>query len=192
LDRRRNPVQYLQADRARIEYEEEGDRLILSLNDAMSVSKNTADPKNLNKIQHGLKAGLTHVEIPLTELRADSAKLRPSTLDTGELKTRLGDADSGLTSAQKRMIKTEINKRYSFSLACFTFALIGIPLGVTAQRRETSVGFAFSMVIAVVYFLFIIIADTMKDKPAAQYLMWLPNVVFVGFGVWLFVRLSKR
>lgn len=90
------------------------------------------------------------------------------------------------------MIKTEINKRYSFSLACFTFALIGIPLGVTAQRRETSVGFAISMVIAVVYFLFIIIADTMKDKPAAQYLMWLPNIVFMSFGLWLFLRLCKR
>ncbi|MEM7015626.1 MAG: LptF/LptG family permease, partial [Verrucomicrobiota bacterium] len=41
-------------------------------------------------------------------------------------------------------IRTDRQKRFSLSLACVTFALIGIPLGISAQRRETSVGFAIS------------------------------------------------
>ncbi|MBV9126889.1 MAG: LptF/LptG family permease, partial [Verrucomicrobia bacterium] len=41
-------------------------------------------------------------------------------------------------------LRTEHNKRFSYSLACLTFALIGIPLGITAHRQETSVGFGLS------------------------------------------------
>jgi lipopolysaccharide export system permease protein len=99
---------------------------------------------------------------------------------------------SVLTEKQRNKAKTEVNKRYSFSLACLTFAFIGIPLGVTAQRRETSIGFAFSLGIAALYFLFIIVADTVKDKDYAQYLMWLPNLVFMGLGIVLFVRLGRK
>ena len=79
-------------------------------------------------------------------------------------------------------------------MACLTFVLIGIPLGVTAQRRETSVGFLLSLVIAIVYFLFIIIADPFRDKPDAMphLLMWLPNVIFITLGMVLFIRLSRK
>ena len=49
--------------------------------------------------------------------------------------------------------------RYSFSLACITFAIVGIPLGITAQRRETSVGFALSLMVAASYIIFITYAD---------------------------------
>ena len=38
-------------------------------------------------------------------------------------------------AAQLTAASTELNKRFSFSLACVTFALIGIPLGITAQRQ---------------------------------------------------------
>ena len=192
LDEYGNPIRYLQAERANIEYETAEDQLLLTLDNARIVEKDADEPKNLDKIRPGISMGLTHVRLDLAPLREDSKKLRPSTIDTPSLMATLSDSEIELKSSQKRMIKTEINKRFSFSLACFTFALVGIPLGVTAQRRETSVGFAISMVIAVIYFLFMIIADTIKDKPAAQYLMWLPNIVFIGFGAWLFMRLSKK
>jgi lipopolysaccharide export system permease protein len=90
--------------------------------------------------------------------------------------------------------RTELNKRYSFSLACLTFALVGIPLGVTAQRRETSTGFALSLITATVYIAFIIFGDTLNDNPKAMphLIMWLPNVLFLSIGGWLFFRLSRR
>lgn len=185
------PLQYIHAESARIEYDKEGGNLVLALDSATSVKKDSAEPKNLEKVNPGLSAKIHHVNIDLESLRADSKRLRPSTLDTGELKNRIAN-DTEITKKQRNTMKTEISKRYSFSLACFTFALIGIPLGVTAQRRETSVGFAFSMIIAVIYFLFIIIADTMRDKSHAQYLMWLPNIVFIAFGLWLFKRQSRK
>src|SRR5205814_174719 len=61
--------------------------------------------------------------------------------------------------------RTEINKRFSFPFACVAFAIIGVPLGVTAHRRETSIGFAMGLIVATTYFLFVIIGDTLRGNP---------------------------
>ena len=75
-----------------------------------------------------------------------------------------------------------------------TFSLVGIPLGVTAQRRETSIGFALSLIIGCVYFLFILLADIVKENASVfpHVLMWMPNVIFILLGGWLFLRLCRR
>jgi lipopolysaccharide export system permease protein len=89
---------------------------------------------------------------------------------------------------------TEANMRYSFSFACITFCLVGIPLGVTAQRRETSVGFALSLIVATCYIVFIIFANTLNENPKAypHLLMWIPNVIFIAVGAALFRKLMKK
>ena len=90
--------------------------------------------------------------------------------------------------------QVEVSKRFSLSLAALSFALIAVPLGITAHRKETSVGFALSLVIAFGYFFLIIIADTFHENAHAMpvLLVWLPNLLFTGFGIWLFTRLARR
>ena len=87
-----------------------------------------------------------------------------------------------------------MSKRFSFSLASFAFALIGVPLAITAHRKETTAGFLISLVVAFVYFIFILIADAVKENPRAhpEVLIWLPNVLFIGLGLWLFYKLSRK
>jgi lipopolysaccharide export system permease protein len=89
---------------------------------------------------------------------------------------------------------TELSKRFSFPFSCMAFALIGVPLGVTAHRRETSIGFALGLVVAISYFLFVILADTLRMNAHAhpELLVWFPNVLFLGIGLWLFRRLGRR
>jgi lipopolysaccharide export system permease protein len=98
--------------------------------------------------------------------------------------------DKGQLSA----IRTETNKRFSFSLASFAFCLIAVPLAITAHRKETSVGFLFSLVVAFVYFFFIVMVDTVATNPKfhPELLIWLPNVVFISLGAFLFFRMSRR
>src|SRR5439155_271773 len=90
--------------------------------------------------------------------------------------------------------RTEINKRFSFPFACVAFAIIGVPLGVTAHRRETSIGFAMGLIVATSYFLFVIIGDTLRGNPQAhpELLVWFPNVLFIVLGVFLFRRLARQ
>ncbi len=139
------------------------------------------------------------IEFPLSEMQKDAVRVNASMKSTSALAEEVRtwkDTFTGepLTPVTRSLSLTELSKRYSFSLACFTFALVGIPLGVTAQRRETSSGFALSLITATVYIVFIILADTLNDKPAAMphLIMWLPNVIFLGIGGWLFYKLSRK
>ena len=96
--------------------------------------------------------------------------------------------------AQLTAIGTELNKRFSFSLACVTFALIGIPLGITAQRQETTAGFALSLLVALSYFLIIIVVNAFREKTTyhPELLIWLPNAIFLVLGAVLFYRVNRR
>jgi lipopolysaccharide export LptBFGC system permease protein LptF len=139
------------------------------------------------------------LKLPLSEMQKDAVRVNASMKTTSALAEEVRtwkDTITGepLTAVTRSLSLTELSKRYSFSLACFTFALVGIPLGVTAQRRETSSGFALSLITATVYIVFIILADTLNDKPAAMphLIMWLPNVIFLGMGGWLFYKLSRK
>ena len=143
--------------------------------------------------------GDTAITFPLSELKGKTERVNASMKDTSalwqEVKTRVDSATNLPMDRKQRSVSlTELNKRYSFSLACLTLALVGIPLGITAQRRETTVGFVLSLITAVVYIVFIFFADTQNNKPSMHphLLMWLPNVVFMMIGGTLFYRLSKR
>src|SRR5207244_12873028 len=90
--------------------------------------------------------------------------------------------------------RTETNKRVSFPFACVAFEIIGVPLCVTAHRRETSIGFAMGLIVATTYFLFVIIGDTLRGNPHAhpELLVWFPNVLFIILGLFLFRRLARQ
>lgn len=139
------------------------------------------------------------IQFPLSEMQKEVVRVNASMKSSSALADEVStwkDSMTGeaLTPVQRSLSLTELSKRYSFSMACFTFALVGIPLGVTAQRRETSSGFALSLATATVYLVFIILADTLNDKPAAMphLIMWVPNVLFLGLGGWLFYKLSRK
>lgn len=143
--------------------------------------------------------GSKWISFSLAKLQEDTVRVNASMKTTGALADEVRtwkDSLSGaaLTEVQRSVSFTELSKRFSFSLACLTFALVGVPLGVTAQRRDTSSGFALSMGTATAYMIFIILAETLGEKPAAMahLIMWAPNVLFLGLGAWLFRRLSRK
>jgi lipopolysaccharide export LptBFGC system permease protein LptF len=50
------------------------------------------------------------------------------------------------------------------------------------------------LIIAVSYFLFVIIGDTLRGNPNAhpELLVWVPNVLFIVLGAFLFRRLTRQ
>ncbi|MGF1656721.1 MAG: LptF/LptG family permease [Verrucomicrobiales bacterium] len=167
----------------------EGKSIRMRLYDARVEEFSAEDPLDYESIQHGIALEETTITIPLEELIARNQERRGfSSLTAIELQKMIEEREDTTRA------RTELHKRWSFSLACITFALVGIPLGVTTQRRETSAGFGVSLLVAFAYFIFIEVANTLRDTPAAQphLIMWLPNFVLGGFGIWLFRRLQRR
>lgn len=188
----------IHAERATLEMQPGVLDIIMHLEGAEIENITYTPERTVDKVEF-VNAGKTAMLFPLSRLKEDTVKVNASMKSTGMLWQEISDGVDGATGKkmeEKDMSRslTELSKRYSFSLACITFALVGIPLGVTAQRRETSTGFALSLITATVYLVFIILADTLNDKPSAMphLIMWAPNVLFMGMGGWLFYRLSRR
>jgi lipopolysaccharide export system permease protein len=168
-------------------------QIILRLEDAWYEHRDSVKPDNASLIQQGITTQQNDLAISLQELYEKNTKKRgPSQMTLGELLKK--QVDSSADKEQVSAAKTEESKRFSLSLASFAFCLIGVPLAITAHRKETSVGFLFSLVVAFVYFFFIVLVNTVLRNPRfhPEMLIWLPNVVFISLGTVLFYRMSRR
>src|SRR5436190_7777912 len=185
------PVRVTFARTGMLQADLDNKRILMHLYNARYQQRDEKDPLDLRKMRDGINMAEGTLPISLQELY-EKQKKRParSSLSVAQLVDQLKSSDKRERSASR----TELNKRLSFPFSCLAFALVGVPLGVTAHRRETTIGFLFSLVVAVSYFLFVIIADTLRNNPKVhpELLVWFPNVLFIVLGAVLFIRLSKR
>jgi lipopolysaccharide export system permease protein len=93
---------------------------------------------------------------------------------------------------QRTKLIVEANQRVSIAIGCFSFMLIGIPLGVKSHRRETSTGMILSLVIVFAYYLFIVVAKALVDYPGLHpnLILWLPLIAAQFCGLCLIKRSS--
>jgi lipopolysaccharide export system permease protein len=193
-------IQVIFAHRGLLETDREKKELLLHIFDARYEQRDDEDVENLMKIRQGITMQETTLPISLEELHDKKRGKGIGSMTAGELLERLNAEERQARMTEKERAaevssaKAEISKRFSFSLASFAFALVGVPLAITAHRKETSVGFLLSLAVAVTYFFFIIFADGVRDKPYwhPELLMWLPNILCIGLGGWLFLRMSRR
>jgi lipopolysaccharide export system permease protein len=192
LNEQNEPVSVIQAKQGELETDLTNQQVLLHVMDGRYEGRDTVAPGDLTKIRQGITIKETDYSISLQKLYEKNKGRRNNSMLT--LKELLSSDGAPQTDRQISAAKTELNKRFSFSFAALAFALVGVPLAITAHRRETSIGILFSFVIAFSYFFFIIIADHLRENPHAhpEMLIWLPNVIFISLGAWMFWRLGKK
>lgn len=87
-------------------------------------------------------------------------------------------------------IRTEFMKRWVFAFASVCFVLIGVPLGIRAQRRESTIGMAIALVTALSYYMVVILMTSLSKNFAAQphILIWLPVAACLALAAYLIPR----
>ena len=91
-------------------------------------------------------------------------------------------------------LEVELNQRIALSLSPIAFLLLGLPLAIRTSRRETSVGLFLSVILGGVFFLSIVVIESLTIFPKIypQHLIWLPNLVFQGLGAAMLYRVSQQ
>lgn len=101
---------------------------------------------------------------------------------------------SGPTGELASPYLTELQARISFSITTFTFIVVGIPLAIQTQRRETSFGILITFAIVLLYYVLGAVGKGLKAHAAfyPELIIWTPNILFQAIGFWLFYRANRR
>ena len=77
--------------------------------------------------------------------------------------------------------KVELCKRFVFAMASLCFVLIGIPLGIRSQRKESTIGMAISLAVSLGYYVIVILMLSCEEIYAIrpEVLIWIPVVICV-------------
>lgn len=72
--------------------------------------------------------------------------------------------------------RIEFSKRFVFAMASVCFVLVGIPLGIRSQRKESSVGMAISLAVSLGYYIVVILSLSLDERYwlHPEYIIWLP------------------
>jgi lipopolysaccharide export system permease protein len=190
LDPNGVPRRNIRADRGSLSADLDDLSLTITLQKARQEERgeNAAD---LNGIRAGLSADQLPLKISLRSfLNPDDMKdIRIAGL--GDLTTRiLSPVEGYVDPKQIYPMLTEMQKRISFALAPFTLLLVGIPLGIRVQRKETSVGVVISFFLVMAYYALILLAEGLKNRGGAypELIVWMPNLILQGYGFFLLWR----
>lgn len=188
-------AQRVEADAGSVRVDEHGGEVVFCLENATfyfrGESGAAGDAEGGDVGWETFRIGQTEQKIPLSQGKERSIEPDLSEMTRTQLREELVRArDEGLAVGP---VLFHLHRQQASSFACFAFVLVGIPLGIRAHRRETSVGLALALVIAVVYYAFQAFAQSLEAKPSAMphLLVWIPNFVFIGIGGWLTWRANR-
>jgi len=88
----------------------------------------------------------------------------------------------------------EIWKKTSFPFACFIFAFLGVPLGLTTRRGGKSANFATSIGLILVYYILLTGGTGLSEESNLSPLLatWSPNILLGCLSLYLYYRQAKE
>ena len=119
---------------------------------------------------------------------------KPSMLTLDELLARKAELKkANATRAEKMKVAVALSEKAAGSLMVFAFTLLAIPLGIKVSRKETLANLGVALLLALGYYFMTFMVGWLDRSPALRpdLWVWLPPVLFISLGVWLFRRVER-
>jgi lipopolysaccharide export system permease protein len=210
LDREGEVVAYTQAETGRLEISTNREVALYLSNSQSSYLQDgiwrpgvsgsdvrlqlTPEPRN-EKARPRRISDMTFSELQ-SELRDLQRRLRasvpPASLSVEQLREMQRDWEKQRDTLVSPIL-TAIHSNLSFAFSCFSFTLVGIPLAIRAHRRETSVGVAIALILALIFQGLIGLGEAMAARPELypHLIVWSPNLLFQAVGCVLLWRANR-
>jgi len=206
LDDQRRVTSFIHAASAHIDYDENENAFIITPLIAQVETRSAKHPEQFIEppqvgsfeqaapihlsLDHFLSTGSVHVKqewLTYDQIQAERARLAALPLPVE-------------TDARKEEIKSRMkldliyHDKINTALAILSLALIGVPLGIKVSRRETSANFAVALGLTLAYYLMTVAVKVLDRHPEYRpdLLLWVPNLILISVGVWLFSRIGKK
>ncbi len=190
--------QRTRAAKGRVTIDVSAKEMVFTLFDAqLFVRSDTVKTTNSIAKQEGddwlpIAGGELNISVPLPNVSQTIPKPAIDKMTLGELRRErtLREANGVDTLP----VRVQINSKVSFSFSCLAFALIGIPLAIRAQRRETTIGIAVALGVMAAYYGLMLLGLSFSGKPAAhpEWLVWVPTLFCQGVGAILLWRANRQ
>lgn len=181
----------IRADRARIDLDLEHQQLVMTLfNGREEVYPHDGDAMKVHPGGHGEQMAET---VSLSSF-TDKVQKKLAWMTLPEIETIIIAMQSAPSTEQASPYLTELQARIAFSLTCFTFISVGIPLAIQTQRKETSFGIVITFLIVLLYYVLGAVGKGLKGQASLfpELIIWAPNFIFQAIGFYLFYRANRK
>ena len=202
LDAQGRVKNFIRAASGSFAFDEGASELILNLDHVQVEARDQKDPENFAEPRPSLSSERASVRLSLERLFGRSTfhrKLQWYTYpelraEARRLAQPAPAAEQPQRARDRTRVQMVIQDKFSTAFAVFTFALIGVPLGIRVSRRETSANLGLAVVLALGYYFLTIVIGWLENHPELRpdLLLWLPNLLYLAGGVWLFWRVDRQ
>ncbi len=179
------------ADWGEVRVDQQGERVVLVLHEAVRHKVDLAAPERYEISRHEKLELILDDQFASTQRAKISVSkgIRERTLD----ELRVMRSDPASSPEQRNLAAVEIHKKFSIPMACLVFGLFALPLGFNNRRGGKASGFALSIGVILLYYVLLNNGEEAASlgKLSPWVAMWLPNILLATAGFFLLMRRNR-
>jgi lipopolysaccharide export system permease protein len=203
LDSQKRVIRFVRAESGKVAYDEATNDFVISLTNTREEDHDQKAPdvytqpllvSTVGQIQdirlslaRYFGQGAVNQKLPwmtYRELIAEKARVEQEPLPKGGEKQKARDV---------LKVSLTIQDKINMAVAIFSFAFIGVPLGIKVSRKETSANLGVAVLLALAYYFLVVVVGWLDQHPEyhPDLLLWIPNFVLLSLGGLLLYRLDR-